>query len=63
MAPEVKLPPVIPNVVELPGHITDGLPVADEAGEELPFTVTVTDVRSLTHCNAFHDIVTCPFPA
>ena len=55
LAPGPKLPPVKLNVAEDPGHIEDGLPVAELAPEELPFTVTITDVLLLTHCKAFQD--------
>ena len=62
LAPGPKFPPVKFNVAVDPWHIDDGLPVAELAPEELPFTVTVTDVLPLMHCNTFQDNITWPFP-
>jgi hypothetical protein len=62
-APVLKLPPFAVNVVDDPGHIADGLPVAEVAGVELTFTVSVTDVLLLIHCKTFHERVNCPLPA
>jgi len=61
-APVLKFPPVIPNVVDVPGHIDDGVPKEELAGVEFIFTVNVTDVLLLIHCSIFHDIVICPLP-
>ena len=58
IAPGLKLPPVGVSTEEDPGHIACGLPEAPDAGCEVVFTVTTTDVLLLTHCNTFHDKVT-----
>ena len=47
LAPELKIPPVKLKVVDVPGHIAEGLPVAEVAGVEFIFTVTVTDTLLL----------------
>ena len=47
-APGLKLPPDKVRVVAPPGQIAGGVPIAEVAGVEAKFTVTVTETLLLT---------------
>ena len=48
-APTLSVPPVSVSVVPAPGHIDWGLPVAEVAGVEFVYTITVTEAILLMH--------------